>query len=115
MQNHQVENSNIRTIGRGRDYWRELIAVWQQSNEHPRDFCVRMNVKIGTFAHWRGIFSKEQKPRPNKFIELQVSHPIKSIATCFTIECPSGHKITFPAGLKKDEVQQILAILGLTA
>jgi hypothetical protein len=43
-----------------------------KSNESQKDFCARMNIKLGTFAHWRGVFTKEKMQNENKFIDLKV-------------------------------------------
>ena len=109
-----IENSSTRAIGRDKNYWREMITAWQNSNEKPRNFCARMNIKIGTFAHWRGVFSTKNKKNENRFIELKVTAPTPlEKLDQFTIECPSGHKIIFPSALKTEQAQQIFKLLGL--
>ena len=113
MQMTTNENQSSRAPNRDKNYWQEVIAAWQKSNEHPTDFCARMNIKIGTFTHWRGIFTKENKKRENKFIALQVTSPIQAKLEHFMIECPSGHKVVFASAIKTEQAQQIFKLLGL--
>ncbi|HEX2548594.1 MAG TPA: hypothetical protein VHM20_02110 [Gammaproteobacteria bacterium] len=96
-------------------YWCELIESWEKSNESQKDFCSRMNIRLGTFAHWRGVFTKERR-KENKFIELQVKpSPAEERINHFKIECPSGHKIIFTFPINVEEVQRIFKCLGLIA
>ena len=113
MQNISINNQTSRAISRDKNYWREVITAWQRSDEHPRDLCARMNIKIGTFAHWRSVFNKEDKKKENKFIELQVTRPTQETLDPFIIECPTGHKIVFASVLKMEQAQQIFKLLGL--
>jgi hypothetical protein len=91
-------------------YWREVIADWQKSNEHQKDYCARMNINVGTFAHWRGVFKKENKSQANNFFELKVTPSTQVIEKCI-IECPTGHKIIFSSNL--EEMKTMLRLLGL--
>lgn len=112
MQSIAIETQKTRAVSQNRKYWLEIISNWQKSNEHPKTFCERMNIKLGTFAHWRGIFSKENKLKENKFIEVQVT-PAQEKLTEMIIECPSGHKIIFTSAVKAEEAQQLFKLLGL--
>ena len=113
MQTTSFENQAPRKTNHDKSYWRELIGIWQKSNESQKDFCDRMNIKVGTFAHWRGIFTKENKRSTNKFINVQVIPTVRDKADYFTIECQTGHKIIFSASLNLEQVQQIFKLLGL--
>lgn len=112
MQNISIENPTIRAASRDKNYWREMVTNWQKSNENPKDFCKKMNIKLGTFDHWRGVFKKEEKCHANKFIELKVETRPKQLDK-LVIECPSGHKIIFTSALKMDEAQEMFKLLGL--
>lgn len=113
MQITSFENKVERAQNHDKNYWRELIASWKNSNESQKDFCKRMNIKLGTFAHWRGVFTKENQKSENKFIGLQVISPTQAKANHFTIECPSGHKIIFSSDVNPAQTQQIFKCLGL--
>ena len=113
MQMTPLEKLSSRAANHDKNYWREIIDTWKKSNEHPKVFCARMNIKIGTFAHWRGIFAKENKPKENKFIPLEIISPIQDSFENFVIECPSGHKVIFPLAIKSVQAQQIFKLLGL--
>lgn len=113
MQIPSLENPSSRAASRDKNYWREMIDAWKKSNERPKDFCARMGIKIGTFAHWRGVFAKENKLKESKFIPLEIISPTPDTLENFTIECPSGHKIIFPPAIKPAQAQQIFKLLGL--
>lgn len=113
MQSIGIENQKTRAVSRNRNYWHEIITSWQKSNEHPKTFCERMNIKLGTFVHWKGVFSKENKQKENKFIEVQVTEQVQEKLAELTIECPSGHKIIFTAAVKVEQVRQLFKLLGL--
>ena len=116
MQITSFEAQSARAKNRNKNYWRELIAVWQKSNESQKDFCARMKIKVGTFAHWRGVFTKENNRSDNRFIDVRVTAPVQEKighVDHFTIECPSGHKITFSSKLNPEEAQPIFKLLGL--
>jgi hypothetical protein len=113
MQITSLENPSLRAVNRDRNYWREVIDVWKESNERPKNFCERMNIKIGTFSHWRGVFAKENRSKENKFIPLEIISPAINKQESFAIECPSGHKIVFSSAIKSDQAQQIFKLLGL--
>ena len=115
MQTPSFESHSTRVINADRQYWRELIDAWQKSNESQKDFCTRMNIKVGTFAHWRGIFTKENKRNSNKFINVQVIPTLGDKVDCFTIECPTGHKIIFSVASNLDQAKEIFKLLGLIA
>lgn len=88
-----------KAANKDKSYWREIVTTWQNSNEHQKEFCTRMNINIGTFAHWRGVFKKESKPQGNNFFELKVTPPAPVLEKCI-IECPTGHKIIFNVSLQ---------------
>ncbi len=113
MQMTSLENQSTRAANHDKNYWREIIDTWKKSNEHPKVFCARMNIKIGTFAHWRGIFSKENRLKESKFIPLEIISPVSDTLDNFVIECPSGHKIIFPSAIKPVQAQHIFKLLGL--
>lgn len=115
MQNLSIENQAIRAVNRDQNYWREVITAWEKSGEYQKDFCTRMNIKIGTFAHWRGVFSKENKKLENKFIELRVTKKPPEKLDQFVIECPSGHKIIYSSSLQTEQGEIIFKMLGLIA
>lgn len=113
MQITSLENPSSRAASHDKNYWRGMVEAWKKSNERPKDFCARMNIKIGTFAHWRGIFSKESNLKESKFIPLEIILPAPDILENFVIECPSGHKIIFCSAIKQAQAQQIFKLLGL--
>ena len=113
MQITSLENPSSRAASHDKNYWREMIEVWKKSNERPKDFCARMNIKIGTFSHWRGIFEKEKKFKETKFIPLEMISPTQTTLENFVIECPSGHKIIFRSAINPVQAQQIFKLLGL--
>lgn len=114
MQNSSNAALSLRAIDRDKsNYWREMIAAWEKSGEHQKQFCARMNIKLGTFSHWRGIFSKETRNIENKFVELKVTKKEREVLSEFIIECPSGHKITFTNQLQADQAEVMFKLLGL--
>lgn len=85
MQNTSFENPSSRAASHDKNYWREMIDAWKKSKERPKDFCAQMNIKIGTFAHWRGIFAKENKVKESKFISLEIISPNQDALENFII------------------------------
>jgi hypothetical protein len=71
-----------------------------------------MNINIGTFAYWRGVFKKENKAQANNFFELKIQPSAQVLQRCI-IECPTGHKIIFTSCL--EEIKRMLKLLGLIA
>ena len=112
MQPLLIQSPRKKAPSRNKNYWQEIINVWEQSGEHPNDFCARMNIKTGTLSHWRNVFKKEKKVRENKFIELKVK-PKENLLEKIVIECPSGHRISLCGTL--DEARSMFEILGLIA
>jgi len=110
MQVATPRNPRPKAANKDKSYWREVVATWQNSNEHPKEFCAKMNINIGTFAHWRGVFKKENKSQENNFFELKVTRPTQVLENCI-IECPTGHKIIFTSNL--EEMKTMLKLLGL--
>jgi hypothetical protein len=106
------ENSSTspKAANRDKSQWREIVTQWQKSNEHPKDFCAKVGINVGTLAHWRGVFKKENKPQENKFIEVKVMPTAQALERC-VIECPTGHKIVFTASL--EEIKTVFKLLGL--
>ena len=113
MQISSREASQVRAASQDKNYWIEMVTAWQKSNEHPKYFCERMNIKLATFAHWRGVFKKEIQQNKNKFIELQVTNSIADKLPEFVIEYPAGQKIVFTSEIKIQQIKQILQLLGL--
>jgi hypothetical protein len=114
MQPVFIENQKRKAPSQDQNYWRELINKFEKSGEHPKDFCARMDIKLGTLSHWRYFFRKEKKSKENKFVEIKVT-PKEKLLEQFSIECPTGHKIIFSQSLKMDEAQVILKLLGLVS
>ena len=112
MQPVLIENQKKKAASQDKNYWREVINIFEKSGEHPKDFCARMHIKLGTLSHWRYFFKKEKQSKENKFVEIKVM-PKEKMLEQFSIECPTGHKIIFSHSLKIDEAQVILKLLGL--
>jgi hypothetical protein len=109
MQTIPIEAKKTKkAASRNKGYWREIVTTWQKSNDHPKDFCAKMNIKPGTFNYWRGIFKKE-----SKFIEVEITPPASHLEQ-FIIECPSGHKVILTSVSEIDQAQAIFKLLGMT-
>jgi uncharacterized protein YllA (UPF0747 family) len=113
MQHETIRNQTKRAACHDKKYWQEVITSWQKSGESQKNFCARMNIKMGTFFHWRNIFAKGVKKSKNKFIELQVAQEYPEKLENFIIECPSGHKIVFSSLLQLDQAEKLFKLLGL--
>jgi hypothetical protein len=113
MQALTIETQKGRkAASRDKNYWRELVTTWQKNNEHPKDFCARIDIKLGTFLYWRGIFKKKYK-QGNKFIELEITPKARNLEQ-IVIKCPSDHKIILPSALKIEQTQVLFKLLGVT-
>lgn len=111
MQEVQVAHQRKRAKNRNKDYWRAIVEEWQKSNESQKNYCARLGIKVGTFTHWRGVFSKKEKHFKNRFIAVNVAPSITRQLEKLIIELPSGHKIIIP--LITEEIIKIFNLLGL--
>lgn len=121
MQREHTSNSkNKRASNRGREYWLELIAAWEKSGESKQAFCKRLDIRPGTFSHWRYILSKEHKEKKlpaNTFMEVKVNglsldsgmHAMLQLS----ILLPTGIKILLPAHMPVEQMKQILNLLSI--
>ena len=111
MQEIKIEKPK-KAASKKRDYWEGVVDEWKQSNERQEIFCGRKGIKIGTFTHWRSVFSRENKQKGNKFIPVKIISTDSARVESFTIETPTGYKITIPFVL--DTAKQLFALLGIT-
>lgn len=113
MEEIEKEKRLERSPHRNKEYWRDKVEEWERSNESQKVFCTRLGIKVGTFTHWRGVFSKKEKQHTaNKFIAVKVAPSITRQPEKLTIELPSGHKIIMP--LIIEEMEKVFNLLGLS-
>ena len=101
-----------KAANKSRSYWQDMVNQWKQSNERQEAFCNRNGIKLGTFTHWRSVFSRETKQKENKFIPVKIIPTETREAEYLTVETPGGFKITLP--FTPDAAKRMLIILGIT-
>ena len=81
-----------------RQRWSERIQHWKRSGLTQNAFCKQYQIGLASFQRWRGIFSKEGKPKetPATFLPINIvqSASAPSLALCLggdlRIEIPVG-------------------------
>lgn len=84
------------------------IKAWECSNLTAKEFCVGQGIKPTTFYSWT---RKMKDSKPKEFIQIKR----KTLPNTFsTIVLESkGHKITLAQGFNKDDLKNLLGILGV--
>ncbi len=124
MLSMQIKNSdnskNKRASNRGRDYWLELIAAWEKSGESKQAFCKRLDIRPGTFSHWRYILSKENKEKNmshSSFMEVKVNGLLPESGMLpmpqLTVQLPMGIRVSLPAHIPIEQMKEIFHLLGI--
>ncbi len=121
MQKESTSNlKKKRASNRGRDYWLELIATWEKSGESKQAFCKRLDIRPGTFSHWRYIFSKENKEKKlpaNTFMEIKVkglpSESSLPVVPQITVLLPAGVKVLLPLQIGMEQIAAIFHLIGI--
>lgn len=120
----QKENSSTlkkkRASNRGRDYWLDLITAWEKSGESKQAFCKRLDIRPGTFSHWRYILSKEDKEKKlpaNAFMEVKVNGLPRELSIAMalqiTLVLPTGIKVSLPAQTPIEQMKAIFQLIGI--
>jgi hypothetical protein len=98
-----------------REYWKDQIQKWQDSNLSQAKFCSQEGIKLNTFGYWRGIISSSKNNKTKNFasiqiikdIDLQCDHKIE-------IKLTSGHVVYLPLKIGIDEISKIIKSFGLS-
>ena len=94
-------------------YWRKICDDWQKSGETQLAYCQRLSIKINTFTYWRAKFSDMNKKSKKTFMKVTLpALPSVEQEKPIIIQLLSGVKIILPAKIGKDQLSNILEMLG---
>lgn len=109
MQNNTQQNHPKK------DYWLKVCEDWQRSGETQLTYCQRLGIKMNTFAYWRAKFSDTNKKSKKTFVKVTPpALPSVEQEKPIIIQLLSGVKIILPAKIDKEQLSNILEILGVT-
>lgn len=96
------------------DYWRKVCVDWQKSGESQAAYCRRLEIKMNTFSYWRAKFSDKDKKLKKSFVKVTPATFSVDQEKPIIIQLLSGIKIILPARIGKEQLTNILEILGVT-
>lgn len=96
-----------------RDYWRKVCEDWSKSGETQLAYCQRLGIKMNTFTYWRAKFSDKKKSKKTFVKVTPLALPSGEQENPIIIQLLSGVKIILPAKIGKDQLSNILEMLGV--
>ncbi len=97
-----------------KDYWHKVCEDWQKSGETQLAYCQRLGIKMNTFTYWRAKFSDTNKKSKETFVKVTPpTLPSIEQEKPIIIQLLSGVKIILPAKIGKDQLSNILEMLGV--
>jgi transposase-like protein len=94
-------------------FWREILAAWQESGQSIRAFCADRGVSEASFFAWRRTLRQRDRqapPAPPKFVPLHLLAD-----AVLEVVLPSGVVIRVPPGADALLVAALVAALGSTS
>jgi hypothetical protein len=106
------ESKNIKI--NKREYWREQIQKWQDSNLSQSLFCSQTGIKLSTFIYWRSLFSASENKNIDNFVPIKVIKDTNLASDeKIEIKLTSGHIVYLPLKIGINEISKIIQSLGL--
>lgn len=95
------------------EQWTIIVRQWDRTKENQQEYCKRLNLNINTFSYVRSKLNTKNKSA-NKFIPLTIQSSSSWIdsSSPLIIENRSGMKLHLPLSLKKNELINLLTIIG---
>ena len=87
------------------DFWRQLIAVQQQSGMSVRAFCQQRGTSEYSFYHWRKRLADEL---PMKFALVETS---RSAPAAVEVILASGERLRIAPGIEAATLRLVLSVL----
>ena len=94
-----------------RQRWSERIQHWKRSDLTQKAFCKQHQIGLASFQRWRGIFSKEGKPKATPATFLPVNIVQSVCAPSLALSLGEGLRIEIPVGFDPVMLKQVVHTL----
>jgi hypothetical protein len=91
-----------------REFWRQLIAVQQQSGMSVRAFCQQRRTSEYSFYHWRKRLAEEL---PLKFALVETSRSAPAAVAAVEVMLASGERLRIAPGIEAATLRLVLHVL----
>lgn len=98
-----------------REYWRNQIKEWQESNLSQSTFCQQSGIKLSSFVYWRGLLLEPENKNINHFVPIKIVKDLntKTPVNSIKIKLLTGHVIYLPIEIGMNEIVKLIHSLGL--